>query len=199
MTFATTELDPDLTDCFQHFDHHPETAAMLYYLNSGIDQFSALDSMWKNNSDGAESDPGVVKKVVDEILDEKLSDAEKEGILDSFLSAYGRGKEGVVREFEGLPHSIDAHHFACGTCGIQSINGQNGRACRKVMLKDLPKSLELSKEQQQWHDKIKEAKPLRLPINEAGDLKDFDLVQLCSLHESRKLKEVFHLHPGRKQ
>jgi len=42
---------------------------------------------------------------------------------------------------------------------------------------------------------MKEAKPLRLPINEAGDLKDFDLVQLYSLHESRKLKKLFHLHP----
>ena len=43
--------------------------------------------MWKNNSDGAESDPGVVKKVVDEILDEKLSNAEKEGILTSYASS----------------------------------------------------------------------------------------------------------------
>jgi len=39
LTFATTELDPDLRDCFQHFDHHPEIAAMLCYLNLGIDQF----------------------------------------------------------------------------------------------------------------------------------------------------------------
>jgi len=84
LDFCYKGIDQDLTDCFQHFDHHPETAAMHCYLNSDLDQFLALDFMWKNSSNGAESDPGVVKKVVDEILDEKLSNAEKEGILTSY-------------------------------------------------------------------------------------------------------------------
>jgi len=89
--------------------------------------------MWKNNSDGAESDPGVVKKIVDEILDEKLSDAEKEGILDSFCRHMGGEKRVLSVNLKdchtALMHTILLVALVASRASMDRMEELAGKSC----------------------------------------------------------------------
>ena len=101
-------MPQDLTDAFHDFEQHPETAAMLYHLNSGHLRFTGLDG-----ADSAESTEAL-RALKKDIEEECLSDEEIEALMRSYLSSQGRGIEGECHKFCGLPCSIDAHHLACG-------------------------------------------------------------------------------------
>ena len=189
-----------LTDCsFYDFEQSPECSTLLYHINSGHNKFAAVNDLLKEDSP-AEKKNMLKQLVREEIEDEMLTEAEKCDIIESFCEAQGRshlirGCESLIDEMPGLPPSSVVRHLTCGACGVKSVQGQQGRECTLVALRDLPSVMELNKQQQEDHLKLKKCKPCMLPVNVEGDLEPFYPHKIRSIYESCSLRKMFHLHP----
>ena len=62
--------------------------------------------------------------------------------VSDFAKRIGRKKPGIEANSNcqtiGLPPSVYAHHLICGSCGITTVDGQNGQFCESVKISSLP-------------------------------------------------------------
>jgi len=192
-TFSTTRENPDIS--FNGFEQDPETAAMLYLLNSGSNKFADLDEL-DFDCDSDDLDSEIVERLVKEIRDEVPTDKELSDMLKKYCQAQGRGGlDGVNHQIEGLPDTVDAHILSCGSCGVRHPH-RGKQKLVKVMLQELVGSgLEYNcSEKESWEEEKMQI-PLCLPINGNGDLREFHLWKLRSAYDSTLLDTTFHIHP----
>ena len=111
-----------------------------------------------------------------EIEGEILTEEEKYALVKKYLESNGeyvdKNKERL--ELSQLPESIDAHHLACGLCGMRKVHGRYEKFCKVVKLEELPKCISLTEHQLHEFKKLQDKDPLLLPINEKGETKEFD-------------------------
>ena len=188
------EREPDNIS-FSEFEQNPETAVMLYHMNSGNNKFEALDDL--DFEAGSETwDPETVQRLIKEIQDEVPTKAEQAEMLKNYFQAQGRGGiDGVDHQVEGLPETVDCHILTCGTCGVR--HPQRGRqALSKVFLWELVGTpFEYSPEDKVSWEAEKQESPLRIPFNANGDWKKVDTSKLRSAYDSVALGRTFHMHP----
>ena len=187
---------------FHAFEHHPETSVLLYHLNSEHDKFRKLDELLVAGvRQGGEfiQNKEDFHQLVEEIHHEVLSPEEQETLVNDFLEKQGRHVQWEKKDDSlsllGLPDSVEGHHLVCGMCGIKSVHGRYGRMCGVVFLEDLPPCIELTEDQKSEFEQWKLQEPLKLPINEEGDMQEFQLHKLQSVYQSLALNKSFHLHP----
>ena len=186
---------------FHNFESFPETSALLYHLNSGHAKFRDILALqlYQGDTNMMEKDPAYIRLVA-EINDEILTEEEADTILQRFLQSHGKFVPQVNepksnQTLSGIPKSIEAPHLCCGMCGIKTVQGRYNQFCETVYLDDLPDEITLQGKKLQSYLALQQKPPLMLPINDNGDLAEFDLHQLISVYYSPTLQKYFHLHP----
>ena len=191
--FSTLETGPDSN--FQAFEQNPEVAAMLWHVNSGFNQFNGVENL-------TEDDPQLKQKVVEEILAQKLSNEEKDALINDYLHAMGRG--GYNGEKFGLPlhcphrsggpkEGRDAPILTCGSCGVKEV--ERGRTQFFEISLDLLDVLTLSELQLQKLDDLRELPHLKIAVDDIGTTKDVDLSKLPSVYIREDGCTILNLHP----
>jgi hypothetical protein len=93
LDFSLTEMPSDeLAEGFKDFENNPETAALLWHMNSGLGRFRDVDNL---------PDPQAKARLKDEIDSELVTQQVLNRLEDSYLHA----------------RSQDCDIYACGTCG----------------------------------------------------------------------------------
>jgi hypothetical protein len=105
--FSTLEMVQDSN--FHAFEQNPEVAAMLWHVNSGFYRFNGIENL-------TEDDPDLKQKVIDEVLAEKLSNVEKEALINDYLYAMG---DVVVTTVQHMT----LHHTARNVAEVQKKEG----------------------------------------------------------------------------
>ena len=189
-SFSATEITSETK--FDGFEHHPETAVMLYLLNSGANKFRKLDDI---DFDADEIDKDLLEQLAAEIKEEVLTEEELQTITQQYCQAQGRGMEGVNHSIDGLPETKDAYILSCGACGYR--HPHRGRSSfSKVPLQSLLGTpIEYQPEQKEAWKEEKKQPPLVLPYNANGDLQEYHISKLRSAYDSEALGTTFHLHP----
>ena len=200
-TNFSLKIDDMIVDeSFHDFENHPERAVLLYHLNSGHHKFWEVDKLLNSHLDPV-THSEVIERLKAEIQDEILTKDETQQLLCRFAQNQGRHFQSEFddqanwQSLKGLPASVDAHHLVCGSCGIKSVHGKQGRNCTVVPLDELPSVMCLSEEQAQEHLKLEAKGPILLPVDEEGNVCAFHPWKLKSIYKSSTLNKMFHLHP----
>ncbi|MGL5934881.1 MAG: DUF6570 domain-containing protein [Cetobacterium sp.] len=196
-----TMVSDNLSDLkFTGYEQDPQTAALLYYANSGHTTFWPMNFVLDDDGNIVEEQFDLLKE---EIQDQVLSESEIEHLLYKFNSYQGKSTSSFRTSnptttkhqppsLSGLPPSLDAHKLVCGACGVQSVHGLYGKNCTTVALQDLPSCMELCEADLAEY---KQPAFITVPVNDNGDTMDVNLSKLKSVYESSDLKKAFHLHP----
>jgi hypothetical protein len=178
--FSTSKMVPDSN--FNAFEQNPEVAAMLWHFNSGFQRFNGIENLTKD-------DPDLHRKIKGEVLAEKLSNEEKNCLINDYLHAMGRGGyDGAKHEapshrpnrFGGPKEGRDAPMLTCGSCGVKEV--ERGRTQFFEPSLALLDVLALSDLQLQRLAALKALPPLTIVIEEDGATKDVHLSKLLSAH-----------------
>ncbi len=194
--FSTTAEELDGADLsFENFEQDVEVATMLFYLNLGYGRYLSIDDL---PSEAAK------EKLKKEIDSETCTAEEQDEIIDRFLEAQGRGgyqqKDATHGRmwkdaFESRPESRDAYVTVCGLCGIKQPE-RNGCEYTEVALKDMEQFIELTSEELEEFNNECNRPALLLPVNDSGDLAEFDLYKLRSVYRSKTDPSVaYFVHP----
>ena len=198
---ANFETGINTSTNFSNFEDHPETAALLCHVNSGHNKFRMihkLSTMVGQDNDLCETPE--CKELIQEIRNERLSTEELDNLVHTFATKHGiapprNNNDNKSETLFGMPSSVDSHHLMCGMCGVTHVHGRFGQKCSVVLLKDMDAAVKLSPDEISWWTNLKTQSPLVLPVNEDGELGEFFIHKLHSIHDSIELQESFHLHP----
>jgi hypothetical protein len=192
--FETTNL-PDTTDMFYQFEQYPQTAAMLFHMNSGGNLFSDLDWLGEEGHSDEEVDKAIWK-LMDEVDGMLLSDSEKDLLMQKFFIAQGRGGyfHGKFKQGKhSLPPSQDAHIVTCACCGLKDSYRTNN--FYELPLKDLLEDFTLTEEQAQFRQALKDLGPICIPVDEKDGTSNVHLHNLQSVYHSKQHDTDLNLHP----
>jgi hypothetical protein len=170
--------------------NHNMQPIMMYYENSGHNKFLGMKDL---------SDPSKMEKTKKEVEDEMLTPDEAYNLVANFAERIGRKKPGVEQSSNsqtiGLPPSVDAHHLICGSCGITTVDGQNGQFCESVKIVSLPHCFVINGQSLQLLLEKRSKKPLLLPTNDQCDMKEFPIHKIQSYYRSKASDKFYHIHP----
>jgi hypothetical protein len=194
VNFGTTQL-PDTTDMFYQFEQNPQTAAMLFHMNSGGNLFSDLDWLGEEGHSDKEIDEAICRLMaeVDSML---LSDSEKDLLMQKFFIAQGRGgffHGQFNQDKNNLPPSYDAHIVTCACCGLK--DSYRTKNFHEIQLQKLIQDFSLTKPQQEFRAALKDLGPVCIPVDEKDGTANVCLHKLQSVYESKQHKVDLNLHP----
>ena len=200
-TFALEDFDESIN--FYDFEQHPETAVLLYHMNSGHGEFNSVNKLVDlNHRDTKEEEINILKDtLMQEIKSQLLTPEEENECVNQFATSQGKASAVLSAEptttsfLEGLPPSDTANILICGCCGMTNVQGRYNKYSRTVLLKDLPSQLQVNGEQLIQWSMLKSQPPLKLPVDDVGNFEDFHLYKLHSIYDSEVVKKSFYLHP----
>ena len=119
--FSTTEMGPDSN--FNEFKHNLKVAAMLWHLNSSFYRFNRIENLTQHDAD-------LKQKVIEEVLAKKLSNEEKDLLINDYIYGMRRGcyngekyepPEHCSDCVGGPREGRDTPILACGSCGGKEV------------------------------------------------------------------------------
>ena len=194
LDFAASCVSDD-NDAFFDFESSPQTAALLYHVNSGHERFRRVrDHMAEAARTGESLNQEALREVEEDLFNEMLTGEELDALVEMHLRNQGRAQKGRSCKVEGLPDSIEPHMLVCGMCGRTAVQGRYEQECQLTKLSDLPSCVSYTDEDHKVLKTLKDLGGVRLPIDEEGHSQEFELWRAISHYESSKLGQTFHLH-----
>jgi len=141
ISFKTLEIDDDAS--FHDFEQHPETAIMLWHVNSGRHRFNSVGDLSTNQKR---------TKVIQEILAEKVTTNEKHHLVNEFSRASGKDK------FFSSGDDYGTKLLTCGSCGMKKLEASETRYYNANLLDLAP--LELSDDDMTYLEELYQPKPI---------------------------------------
>ena len=163
-------------------EYDPLKAIMMWYLNAGYARFDSLDEFYEDREkyeDDPEKKDAFLKKLVEEILKQKITDAEFQNIVESYIKHQMHGK---------------AELLACASCGLRERQ-VGDQQYQEYKLCELPRVFQYSKQQQDALKYDMAQGPVEIPINNSGESKKVNPWEIRSYYQANKNGTFYHVHP----
>ena len=191
--FASNTINETLERKMRSFENCFEAAVLLHHLNSGHERFSKTEKFMSHLEEEHASTMQVPDEVKKEILEEAVTEEDRDGLLQAFLKSTGRALFGMKKKHQLMPDSLDAHHFICGSCGKSCVDGEDAQEAHSWNLNDLPPMMALDDHQTNFYN-VLSLDQIQVPTDTKGSTKVVIPVKARSVHQSRSGK-FYHLHP----
>ena len=181
---------------FENFEQNPETAVMLYLMNSGYNCFRHIDQL-RHVEKGSKEYMSMMEETIHEVRNEVLTEEECNNLTTEFLKNQGRGicwKKSSDEEGESKLYPFESRDvllLTCASCGIREP--ERGREMKQVLVEKL-KSFQYRKEDIERLEAEKLLPKIGIP-REDGSMKYIDIWKVRSVYECNNDGHLYYLHP----
>ena len=178
-TSIMQQLQSNPEEFFKDSQRDINKALLLYYLNSGYEQFD----QYKEYNIRSSTTPIDRDKIMRDIQSQKLTDKELHELIAAFYARH---------------NFKDASLLSCASCGIRLRQRNEKPACTYIRVDlDHPDLRPLKYTEEQLTDLciMQGRVPIRIPINDELHTREVHPWRIKSVYESRCNNGTFHLHP----